>query len=68
MPRTAATTLIEVMHDLGYRSDRIMELCSNLHFIEFLDAFYARAFKDGFERGAYEEMTQEDAEPQKKEQ
>lgn len=27
---------------------------------EFLDAFYARAHSDGWERGAYEEQQQED--------
>ena len=27
---------------------------------EFLDAFYARAHRDGWERGAYEEQQQED--------
>lgn len=31
--------------------------------VELLDRLYAKGHRDGWERGAYEEMTQEDVEP-----
>ena len=31
--------------------------------VQLIDRFYLNGFRDGLERGAYEEMTQEDAEP-----
>ncbi len=32
-------------------------------FVAVLDSIYQKGFQEGFERGAYEQMTQEDAEP-----
>lgn len=63
----------EVMRSIGFhhsgggvyvrkRLDGIDAICLGGCLDEFLDAFYARAHREGWERGAYEEQQQEDVE------
>lgn len=42
------------------RENDVEHLCLSPHVLELLDKVYAQGHRDGWERGAYEELTKED--------